>query len=70
MVHEVPNVENFLTEIYSILKPTGKYLLAEPKLHVSRSHFEEILACANQAGFKIVDKPRIYFSRAALLEKS
>jgi ubiquinone/menaquinone biosynthesis C-methylase UbiE len=70
MVHEVLNVKAFLGQIYLFLKSTGKFLLVEPKLHVSLSRFEEIIDCCRQAGFRMVDSPRILFSRTALFERS
>jgi ubiquinone/menaquinone biosynthesis C-methylase UbiE len=70
MVHEAPNAENLLSEIHSILKPNGKLLIAEPKLHVTKSSFEKTLQCAIQSGFEIVANPKVSFSRASLLMKA
>jgi len=70
MVHEVPNVEEFLGQIYLVLKSTGKFLLAEPKLHVPLSQFERIIDCCGQVGFRMVNRPRILLSRTALFGKS
>jgi ubiquinone/menaquinone biosynthesis C-methylase UbiE len=69
MLHEVPHKRALFEEIFSILKPTGKYLAVEPKVHVSRVRFEETLNECTQAGFRIVGNPDIALSRAALLEK-
>jgi len=70
MAHEVPNVKEFLRQVYLVLKSTGKFLLVEPKLHTPLSRFEEIMSSSLQAGFRTVDTPRILFSRTALFEKS
>ncbi len=70
MVHEVQNAKQFLKEVHLVLKSTGRFLLVEPKLHTSLSRFEEIMTSSLQAGFRIVDTPRIRFSRTALFEKS
>lgn len=67
MVHEVPDAAKFLSEIHSILKPGGKFLIAEPKLHVTRSSYDETLRFAVQAGFEITASPKVAFSRASLL---
>ncbi len=40
MVHEVPNAEAFLKEVASVLKPRGKLLIVEPRMHVSAAAFE------------------------------
>lgn len=69
MVHEVPYRKEFFEEIFSILKARGKYLLVEPKVHVSRARFEEILKCCMQTGFKRLGDPQISLSRAVLLGK-
>jgi ubiquinone/menaquinone biosynthesis C-methylase UbiE len=69
MVHEVPHRKGFLNEIFSILTPMGKYLLVEPKMHVSQNRFEEIVKDGSQIGFRILEHPKISFSRAALFGK-
>lgn len=70
MVHEVPSVERLFNQVHSLLKPTGKYFIAEPKAHVRKSRFYNELSLAQEAGFRIVAKPKVVFSRAVLLEKS
>jgi ubiquinone/menaquinone biosynthesis C-methylase UbiE len=69
MVHEVPHRTELLEQIFQIIIPTGKYLLVEPKVHVSRACFEEITDDCMQIGFKTLGDPKISLSRAALLEK-
>jgi len=69
MVHEVDDLQAFFRQVHSILKQTGVFLIAEPRVHVSRSRFEEILAFARTTGFTISDAPRIRFSRAVVLRK-
>jgi hypothetical protein len=58
-----------LDQIFQILIPTGKYLLVEPKVHVSRARFEEIIDDCMEIGLKTLGNPQISLSRAALLEK-
>lgn len=70
MVHEVDDTLALLRQIFLILKQTGTFLIAEPKMHVTRSRFDEILSFAKEAGFKISDSPRIRFSRAVALKKN
>ena len=69
MVHETPHIENFVTEIFSLVKPGGKYLLAEPRGHVSQALFHRITAAAVQAGFHVLDHPRIALSHATWFQK-
>jgi ubiquinone/menaquinone biosynthesis C-methylase UbiE len=70
MVHETPDREAFLSEVHSVLKPGGHLLITEPLFHVSAKAFNETLAMAWHAGFRLVSSPRIFFSRTALLKKS
>jgi len=67
MVHEVPNAKAFLKEIASVLKPNGKLLIVEPKMHVSAYAFEKTIDIARQAGLRIISEPKIRFSRSKLL---
>ena len=70
MVHEVPDQNKFFEEIKSILKPNGKALIVEPKLfHVSKGEFKETITKAKEIGLEPVEKPRIFLSRAMILEK-
>lgn len=69
MTHETPDEMNFLKQVHSILKKSGKLLLAEPKLHVSSAEFKKTLAIAQEIGFKRIDSPIISLSHTALFEK-
>jgi len=69
VVHEVPNVTQFLDELFNTLKPTGKLLLAEPKGHVSEKDFNRTISVAQQNRFKIIDNPSIPRNRTMLLKK-
>lgn len=70
MVHEVPRVKLFFEQIDSILKTSGKWLLVEPKLHTSLSHFEKILSITREMGFRVTERPVVNISYAAVLEKA
>ena len=67
MVHEVPDQEGMLRQICASLKPGGRFLLVEPKGHVSEAAFTRTVGIAEQAGFTKAAEPRISFSRAVLL---
>lgn len=66
MVHEVPIAEALLKEIASLLKPGGKLLIVEPKIHVPAAAFEKTIEIAQQAGLKAIDGPKVLFSRSKL----
>jgi SAM-dependent methyltransferase len=69
MVHEVPDVRAFLTQVHDILAPRGRFLLVEPVFHVPASAFEKTVEIAREVGLKPVAKPRIRLSRSVLLER-
>jgi ubiquinone/menaquinone biosynthesis C-methylase UbiE len=70
MIHEVPNKEGLLSEVATILKPRGKLLIVEPKIHVSKSSFEETINMAQSAGLKPISWPKVFFSRTVLLQRN
>lgn len=67
MLHEVPNPSAFLSEIGTLLKSTGAFLLVEPRVHVPRASFRDILRTAQAAGWRIREEPIIRMSQSALL---
>ncbi|MCK4467887.1 MAG: hypothetical protein KAU60_06000, partial [Desulfobacterales bacterium] len=69
VVHEVPDAHTFFSQIYETIKPTGTFLVVEPKGHVSEKDFEITISIAEQNGFNVIDSPQIDRSRTALLGK-
>lgn len=69
MAHEVPDRESFFAQLHAVLKEDGKFLLAEPKLHVSKAQFDAEFDVAQRIGFGLLDRPDIPLSRAALFTK-
>jgi ubiquinone/menaquinone biosynthesis C-methylase UbiE len=67
MIHEVPNQDNLLRELKSILKPGGNIFIIEPKFHVSKKSFEEMIDKIKAIGFETIDRPKVFFSRTVLL---
>jgi ubiquinone/menaquinone biosynthesis C-methylase UbiE len=67
MVHEVPDQSKLFREIQLLLKPGGKFLVAEPAIHVTRSKFEQTLKRAEETGLTTTENPRIFMSHTALL---
>lgn len=70
MAHEVPSLGAFLSQIRSCLAPSGRLLIAEPRMHVSREDFRRTTDQALEAGFVLVEEPRIRLSRAALFSRN
>lgn len=69
MVHEVPDQERFFAQLHDVMKDGGTFLLAEPKLHVSRVQFDAAINTAQKVGFRLLDHPDVPLSLAALLVK-
>jgi ubiquinone/menaquinone biosynthesis C-methylase UbiE len=69
VVHEVPDVGSFFSEIYKAIKLEGRFLVAEPKGHVSESHFDEAVFLAEKKGFDVVNRSQTFFDRSVLLHK-
>lgn len=69
MVHEVPDKQRFLNELFSVLKNNGTFLLVEPALHVTAANFEETVNLSIKAGFTLRERPRMFTSRSALFAR-
>jgi ubiquinone/menaquinone biosynthesis C-methylase UbiE len=69
MVHEVPDQKSFLTQIFNLMKPGGRFLIVEPKIHVTAKHFARTLAIAAEIGFAFKEKPKIRLSHSVVLTR-
>lgn len=69
MLHESPDPAGLLREVYSLLNPGGRFYVAEPGIHVSPQLFAEALGQAEDAGFAMLDTPKVLMSRAVVLGK-
>lgn len=67
MLHEVPDQDATLQEFRKLLKPEGKILVVEPKVHVSKKEFEATEKRVLDNGFQIIEKPDIFFSMSMIL---
>jgi len=69
VVHEVPDIQRFFSQVYPVLKPDAKLLVVEPKGHVSESDFTTTISIAEKAGFIKMKRPSIFRSRSIVLQK-
>jgi ubiquinone/menaquinone biosynthesis C-methylase UbiE len=69
VLHEVPDQNAILQEISNMLNPGGFVFLAEPPVHVSRKQFAATVAAAERNGLRLREKPKVFFSKTALLIK-
>jgi ubiquinone/menaquinone biosynthesis C-methylase UbiE len=67
IIHEIPNQDEFFSEIKSILKPNGQIYIVEPPFHVSKTAFEETVGRAGAAGFTPLERPKVFLSKAVIL---
>ncbi len=68
MLHEVPDQREFLATLRTTLKPGGRFLLVEPRLHVGERQWQDSLEIAQAAGFRTQTSPQVRYSRAAILQ--
>ena len=69
MIHEVPDQDKLFEELKSIVQPTGKIFIIEPKFHVSGKSFENMIGRVKEMGFEITGRPKVFFSRTAILAR-
>ncbi len=67
MIHEVPDQEKLFEELKTILKPDGRILIVEPNFHVTKKAFETMLKKINSIGYRIIDQPKMFLSRAVVI---
>jgi ubiquinone/menaquinone biosynthesis C-methylase UbiE len=68
MIHELPDQEQTFTEFKKILNPNGKILIIEPDFHVTKNDFDNMLLRLKKTGFKIINRPKFFFSRSVVLQ--
>jgi ubiquinone/menaquinone biosynthesis C-methylase UbiE len=66
MVHEVPDQEAFLSQVYHLLKEGGRFLLVEPQAHVSKAAFQATVEAACRAGLRMEAERKVRLSRAVV----
>jgi len=69
MVHEVPDKDRLMAEIAAAMKPGGRFLIVEPKWHVSLDSWNEMMKIAETAGLHQIEERPVKLSRAIILQK-
>lgn len=57
MIHEVPDRDFLMKQLYRVLREKGRMLVVEPKGHVKTAEFAATVALAEQAGLRVIDSP-------------
>lgn len=66
-MHELPDPDSILTEMKTLLKPTGKLWIVEPIFHVSQKDFLKLEEKINDIGYRVSERPGVFFSHSMLL---
>ena len=69
MVHEVPDTQRFLGQVYACMKTSGTLLIAEPRLHVPAGSFQKTVEVAHAVGFRQLEQPQVPLCRAMVFIK-
>ena len=70
MVHEVPDQNSLFSELKSILKPEVKIYIIEPKFHVTKKSFYEMINLIRKTGLDIIECPKVFYSRTVILKNN
>jgi SAM-dependent methyltransferase len=70
VVHEFPDAGRFFAQVAAASKLGASLLLAEPAGHVTDSTFDAELQAAAAVGLRLVERPAIRRSHAALLQRN
>jgi len=69
MVHEVPDKNRLFAALKNVLDEKGQFLIVEPKFfHVTKKEFGITMQIAEEAGFKMIQGPKLAFSFSAILK--
>lgn len=66
MVHEVKDKESFFKEVYSLLKPNGRFLVADPKVHTKHDDYQGMISIADNTGFTLTEELKLLMSWASV----
>ena len=60
VVHHAADATSLMTDVHGVLKPGGILLVVEPRHHASSAECEATESAAQEAGFRIVDHPKLW----------
>lgn len=67
MFHEMPDKAATLAELKTLLYADGKIMISEPMFHVKRKAYLREEQIVRNAGYRIIDCPKIFFSRTMVI---
>jgi ubiquinone/menaquinone biosynthesis C-methylase UbiE len=69
MLHEVSDSMSLINEFVELLNDNGRILIVEPKIHVPKKAFNEMVEEIREGKIKTEEGPKIFFSRTIVLKK-
>ncbi len=69
MLHEVPDLEDFLRRVYCSVKSGGEFYVMEPRGHVKEQRFEDEVGLAHAVGFQETGRPVLLRERCVVFMK-
>jgi cyclopropane fatty-acyl-phospholipid synthase-like methyltransferase len=66
-LHELEDLPGFLDQIRALLRPDGRMFVVEPDGHVSPEQFDAMMACAEERGLMVIERPDVGRRRLATL---
>ncbi len=70
MVHEIPDPDRFLSQVYENLSSKGRFMMVEPPFHVSAKSFQKSIARAETRGLRLEEGYGIPLGRTAVFSKA
>ena len=67
MLHETPSHIKFMQEVKTFLRKGGKCLIVEPRFHVSKKYFHQMIRDIKNIGFNVLDTPSKKGGRSLLV---
>ena len=69
MLHEVPDPDRLVREVYGALAPGGKLMFSEPVGHVNNKKFQASVTMIQKTKFSVIATPGIRFCRSVVFQK-
>ena len=69
VIHEMTDPRAFLGELYRVMGEGARFFVTEPSFHVSEADFKKTETLLFDTGFRVFDRPRVFRSRAVVVEK-
>lgn len=70
LIHEVPDRRKLFGELHGLMRTGARFYISEPRFHVNRTEFVEMIHDLKQNGFLIISRPCVFFSRTVVAEKA